>query len=120
MLAEAEAEAEAVKLNGLAKAEANRAVALAEAEKLQKVAEALKNYQGAAMLDMVLKALPQMAAEVSAPLSKCDKITMVSTGDGEVGIAKLSNEIIRVIEGLPEIVTSLTGQDMKSYVSSKR
>ena len=69
------------------------------------------------MLDMVLKTLPQVAAEVSSPLSNCDKVTMVSTGDGEVGIAKLTNEIIRVIEGLPLIITSLTGQDMKTYMS---
>ena len=69
------------------------------------------------MLDMVLKTLPQVAAEVSSPLSNCDKVTMVSTGDGEVGIAKLTNEIIRVIEGLPQIITSLTGQDMKTYMS---
>nr|CDS24086.1 flotillin 1 [Echinococcus granulosus] len=113
--AEAEAEADAVKLKGLAEAEANRAVALAEAEKMQKVAEALKNYQGAAMLDMVLQTLPRVAAEVSSPLANCDKVTMVSTGD-EVGIAKLSNEIIRLIESLPQLITSLTGQDMKSCI----
>ncbi|CDS36660.1 flotillin 1 [Echinococcus multilocularis] len=114
--AEAEAEADAVKLKGLAEAEANRAVALAEAEKMQKVAEALKNYQGAAMLDMVLQTLPRVAAEVSSPLANCNKVTMVSTGDGEVGIAKLSNEIIRLIESLPQLITSLTGQDMKSCI----
>ncbi|KAL5104582.1 Flotillin-1 [Taenia crassiceps] len=114
--AEAKAEAEAVTLKGLAEAEANRAVALAEVEKMQKVAEALKNYQGAAMLDMVLQALPRIAAETSFPLTNCDKVTMVATGDGEVGISKLSNEIIRLIESLPQLITSFTGQDMKSYI----
>nr|CUU99505.1 hypothetical transcript [Hymenolepis microstoma] len=117
--AEAEAEAESVKLKGLAEAEANRVVALAEAEKMRKVAEALKNYQGAAMLDMVLQALPRVAAEISAPLTNCEKVTMVATGDGEVGIAKLSNEIVRVIECLPSLITSLTGQDMKSFIPSR-
>ncbi|VUZ40122.1 unnamed protein product [Hymenolepis diminuta] len=119
VIAEAEAESESVKLKGLAEAEANRVVALAEAEKMRKVAEALKNYQGAAMLDMVLQALPRVAAEISAPLANCEKVTMVATGDGEVGIAKLSNEIVRVIECLPSLITSLTGQDMKSFIPSR-
>ncbi|VDD74097.1 unnamed protein product [Mesocestoides corti] len=117
--AEAEAEAEAIKLRGLAEADANRAVVLAEAEKMKRVAEALKNYQSAAMLDMVLQTLPRVAAEVSAPLAHCDKVTMVSTGEGDVGIAKLSNEVIRVIEGLPQLVNSLTGQDMKTYIPAR-
>lgn len=71
------------------------------------------------MLDMVLQALPRVAAEISAPLANCEKVTMVATGDGEVGIAKLSNEIVRVIEGLPTLITSLTGQDMKSFIPSR-
>ncbi|VDM20276.1 unnamed protein product [Hydatigera taeniaeformis] len=116
LTAEAEAEADAIKVKGLAEAEANRAVALAEAEKMRRVAEALKNYQGAAMLDMVLQTLPRVAAEISSPLANCNKVTMVATGDGEVGVAKLSNEIIRLIESLPQLINSLTGQDMKSYI----
>ncbi|KAM7539024.1 hypothetical protein Aperf_G00000050591 [Anoplocephala perfoliata] len=117
--AEAEAEAESVKLKGLAEAEANRVVALAEAEKMRKVAEALKDYKGAAMLDMFLQTLPRVAAEISAPLANCEKVTMVATGDGEVGVAKLSNEILRVIESLPQLINNLTGQDMKSYIPSR-
>ncbi len=71
------------------------------------------------MLDMVLQTLPRVAAEVSAPLANCEKVTMVSTGEGDVGVAKLSNEVIRVIEGLPQLVNSLTGQDMKSLIPSR-
>jgi len=117
--AEAEAEAEAISLRGLAEAEAHRAIAKAEAEKMRKMAEALKQYQGAAMLDMVLQTLPRIAAEVAAPLSNCAKVTMVSTGDGEIGISKLTNEVVKVVEGLPALVTSLTGQDMRSYIPSR-
>lgn len=75
--------------------------------------------QGAAMLDMVLQTLPRIAAEVAAPLSNCAKVTMVSTGDGEIGISKLTNEVVKVVEGLPALVTSLTGQDMRSYIPSR-
>lgn len=68
------------------------------------------------MLDMVLQALPRIAAEVSFPLTNCNKVTMVATGDGEVGITKLTNEVIRLIKSLPQLITSLTGQDVKSYI----
>nr|VZI28420.1 unnamed protein product [Spirometra erinaceieuropaei] len=114
--AEAEAEAEAIMLRGMAEAEASRAVAKAEAEKMRKMAEALKNYKDAAILDMVLQTLPRVAAEVSAPLAKCQKVTMVSTGEGEVGISKISNEVMKVVESLPALVSSVTGQDMRSFI----
>ncbi|VDM01275.1 unnamed protein product [Schistocephalus solidus] len=114
--AEAEAEAEAITLRGMAEAEASRAVAKAEAEKMRKMAEAMKNYKDAAILDMVLQTLPRIAAEVSAPLAKCQKVTMVSTGEGELGISKISNEVMKVVESLPTLVTSVTGQDMRSLI----
>ncbi|BHF79934.1 Flotillin-like protein 1 [Sparganum proliferum] len=114
--AEAEAEAEAIMLRGMAEAEASRAVAKAEAEKMRKMAEALKNYKDAAILDMVLQTLPRVAAEVSAPLANCQKVTMVSTGEGEVGISKISNEVMKVVESLPALVSSVTGQDMRSFI----
>ncbi|VDN13143.1 unnamed protein product [Dibothriocephalus latus] len=73
----------------------------------------------AAILDMVLQTLPRIAAEVSAPLSQCQKVTMVSTGEGEVGISKISNEVMKVVESLPALVTSVTGQDMRSFITAK-
>ena len=37
-----------------------------------------------------MKVLPKVAAEVSAPLSQTEKITMVSDGDGPIGASKVS------------------------------
>ena len=43
--------------------------------------------------------LPKVAAEVSAPLSQVDKITMVSDGDGPIGASKVGcfDEMMRHI-----------------------
>merc|ERR1712111_237604 len=80
LILEAEAEAEAVALRGEAEAYAIEVKAKAEAEQMNKKAEAFKEYKEAAMVDMMLKVLPQVAAEVSGPISQTKKITMVASG----------------------------------------
>jgi len=70
---EAQAEAEAIQLKGEAKAFAIEAKAKAEAEQMAKKADAWNEYEKAALMDMMLKMLPKVAAEVAAPLSKAKK-----------------------------------------------
>ncbi|BFZ19982.1 hypothetical protein BsWGS_23023 [Bradybaena similaris] len=115
---EAEAEAEAIKIKGEAEAYAIEARAKAEAEQMAKKADAWKDYQDAAMIDMVLETLPKIAAEISAPLTNAKKVTMVSSGKGEVGALKLTNEVMSIMEKLPSVVENLTGisivQSMKT------
>merc|ERR1712002_1427151 len=106
---EAEANAESIRMKGEARAFAIEAKAKAEAEQMVKKADAWKDYQEAAMVDMVLQTLPKIAAEIAAPLSRAKKVTMISSGDGEVGAAKLTGEVIDVIGKLPEMVENLTG-----------
>lgn len=53
-----------------------------------------------------------MAAEIAAPLSQAKKITMVSTGKGEMGAAKLTGEVLQIMEKLPKVVEGMTGVDM--------
>merc|ERR1711910_184202 len=92
---EAEAQAEAVALRGEAEAYAIEVKGKAEAEQMNKKAEAFKEYREAAMVDMMLKVLPQVAAEVSGPISQTKKITMVSTGDGPIGASKITGEVLQ-------------------------
>ncbi|CAG5130816.1 unnamed protein product, partial [Candidula unifasciata] len=106
---EAEAEAEAIRIKGEAEAYAIEARAKAEAEQMAKKADAWKDYQDAAMIDMVLETLPKIAAEISAPLTNARKVTMVSSGKGEVGALKLTNEVMSIMEKLPSVVENLTG-----------
>lgn len=58
----------------------------------------------------------QIAAEVAAPLSSCDKIVMVSNGDGDVGAGKITNEILDIVAKLPKAVESLTGVDISKVL----
>ena len=70
VILEAQAEAEAVAIRGEAEAFAIEAKAKAEAEQMAKKADAWGEYEEAAKIEMVLKAMPQIAAEVAAPLAK--------------------------------------------------
>lgn len=54
----------------------------------------------------------KVAAEVAAPLSQAKKITMVSSGGGEIGAAKLTEEVLSIVNKVPDLVKSITGVDI--------
>ncbi|XP_023933328.1 flotillin-1 isoform X6 [Lingula anatina] len=112
VILEAQANAEAVQVKGEAEAYAIEAKAKAEAEQMAKKADAWKDYQDAAKVDMVLETLPKVAAEVAAPLAQCKKVTMVSSGKGDVGASKLTGEVLDIMEKLPGLVKQMTGVDI--------
>ncbi|CAA9994604.1 unnamed protein product [Nesidiocoris tenuis] len=115
LIMEAEAEAESIRLRGEAEAASILAKAKAEAEQMSKKAEAFREYRQAAIVDMLLDALPKMTAEVAAPLSQTKKITMVSSGAGEVGAAKITGEVLDIVTKVPEMVKNVTGVDIMKY-----
>ncbi|XP_026318298.1 flotillin-1 isoform X2 [Hyposmocoma kahamanoa] len=109
---EAEAEAEAIRVRGEAEAYAIKAKAAADAEQMAQKADAWKEYGPAAMVDMMLDTLPKVAAEVAAPLSQVNKVTMVSCGGSEVGAAKLTGEVLNIVQCIPTLVKGVTGVDV--------
>lgn len=73
----AEAEAEQIKLIGNAEAQAILDVGRAEAEAMRVKAEAMQQWGRAAIIQMVLEALPGFAAEVAQPLNRIDEIVIL-------------------------------------------
>eukprot|EP00092_Neocalanus_flemingeri_P076571 GFUD01094991.1.p1 GENE.GFUD01094991.1~~GFUD01094991.1.p1 ORF type:complete len:430 (-),score=171.83 GFUD01094991.1:226-1515(-) len=114
---EAEAEAEATALRGEAEAYAIEVKAKAEAEQMAKKADAWKEYKEAALVDMMLKVLPKVAAEVAGPLSETNKITMVATGDGPIGASRVTNEVLDIMGSLPDTVKKMTGVDITTRMA---
>ena len=110
---EAEASAEALQLKGESEAFAIEAKAKAEAEQMAKKADAWKEYEKAALVDMMLKVLPTVAAEVSAPLSKVNKMTMIADANGEIGASRITDEVLSIVTKIPALVNNLTGIDIK-------
>lgn len=116
--AEAKGKAEARRLEGFAEAEHTKATGIAEAEAMMKKAQAWEMYDQAAIFEMYLKALPELAKAVSEPLSKVDNIVVVSTDKG-VGTSKLTAQVAEILAQMPEVVKSLTGVDLKKYLKEK-
>lgn len=116
--AEAKGKAEARKLEGIAEAEQIKHTGLAEAEAMLKKAQSWEKYNQAAIFEMYLRALPELAKAVSEPLSKVDKIVVVS-GDGGVGTSKITAQVAEILAQMPEVVKSLTGVDLKKYLKEK-
>ncbi|CAG11686.1 unnamed protein product [Tetraodon nigroviridis] len=96
-------------MKGEAEAFAVEAKGRAEAEQMTKKAEAFQQYKDGAMVDMLLEKLPLIAEEISKPLCAAHKVTMVSSGDGQVGAAKLSGEVLDMMSRIPEALEKLTG-----------
>jgi len=124
--AEAKANAEQKRLEGLAIADAERAKGtaeaevirlrgLAEAEAKQKLAEAFEKFGEAAVLDIIVKMLPELAGKVAEPIKGIDKLTVVDTGHGE-GAARVSNYVTSLMATAPEMLKSVSGIDLEKLV----
>ena len=91
----------------------SRARGKAEAEAMRQKAAAWKEYTDAALAEMVIKQLPELARAVSEPLSKVDKIVMVGDADGA---SKLTGQVASVLAQLPAVVESLTGLKLEEVL----
>lgn len=112
------AEADAVRAEGEAKATAILATGQAEAEAMNKRADAYARYNEAAVLEMLISVLPQVAREVAQPMASIDKLTVVST-DGAAALPKQVNEnIVQITELLKNTTGVDLAQLLQRYVGS--
>lgn len=109
-------EAEATKARGVAEAKAIEAKGVAEAEAMDKKAEAYKKYNGAAITEMIVKILPQMAQQVAEPMKSIDCVNIYGT-DGK-GVTQMSGNVPVLIKQVFDTVTEATGVDLKDVMRS--
>ena len=110
---EGQAKAEAMRLEGMAKVDIIRETGKAEAEAMLKKAEAFKQYNDAAMAQMIIERLPDIAKAISEPLSKTEKIVIMDGGNNNGGgAAKVTNYVTEIMSKLPETVKATTGIDL--------
>ena len=104
------AEAEANKAKGLAQADIIMAQGKATAEATRLKAEAFQQYNEAAVIELLVKVLPEIAGRISEPLSKMEKMVIINSGNGPGGGAsKLTGDVTAIMAQLPPILESLTG-----------
>lgn len=111
------AEAEATKAKGMAEAETIRAKGMAEAEAMEKKADAMAKYGKAAMTEMIIKILPQMAEAIAKPLESIDKVSIIG-GAGDSGITTISDNVPQVLAKTIESVKETTGFDLTEVMKA--
>jgi len=121
ILAQAEAEAEALRMRGSAEADAIRMKGTAEAEAMKMKAESWKEYGQAAMIQQLLESMPKIAGEVAQPLSKTERIVVISGGGSAAqgaGASRVTRDVTEIISQLPAVVEALTGIDILGTLKS--
>jgi flotillin len=120
-MSEAEGRASAIRAQGEAEAEIIFKKGEAEAKAMNVKAAAFQEYNQAAVLDKLISGLPEVVRALSEPLSKVDKITIVSTGnDGAAGAYKLTGDITRIAAQVPALFEALSGMQMSDLLSKVR
>ncbi|XP_050503048.1 flotillin-2 isoform X1 [Diabrotica virgifera virgifera] len=107
----AQAESEKIKMLGTAEASAIAGVGKAEAERMRQKAAVYKQYGDAAIMSLVLEALPKIAAEVASPLAKTEEIVLIGGPDNT------TSDITRLVGQIPPALQALTGVDLSKTLS---
>ena len=84
---------------------------------MRQKAESFKQYNQAAVVEMIVRILPELAGKISEPLSKTERMVIVNSGNGVGGGAsKLTGDITQIMSQLPPVLESLTGISFERLV----
>ena len=114
-----EQEAAGIRAVGEAEASAIQAKGIAEAEAMEKKAEAYAKYNKAAVAEMMIKVLPDIAAKVAEPLGQIDKITIIGGGEGGNGVDQVAGNVPVVMAKVFESMKEATGIDLADIINAE-
>lgn len=115
---EAEGQASAIRAQGEAEAEVIFKKGDAEARAMREKAEAYLQYNQAAVVDKLLTGLPEVVKAMSAPLANVDRITVVSTGNGDAaGLHKITGDMTKVAAQVPALFEALSGMRLEDLLA---
>lgn len=114
-----EQEAAGIRAVGEAEATAISAKGIAEAEAMEKKAEAYAKYNKAAVAEMLIKILPDIAASIAQPLSAIDKVTIIGGDGGGNGVEQMAGNVPVVMAKVFESMKEATGIDLAQIVNAE-
>jgi flotillin len=121
LMSEAEGRASAIRAQGEAEAEIIFKKGEAEAKAMNVKAEAFQEYNQAAVVDKLISSLPEVVRALAEPLGKVDKVTIVSTGNGDAaGAYKLTGDITKIAAQVPALFEALSGMQVSDLLSKVR
>lgn len=110
-------EADGIAAIGHAEAEAIRLKGIAEAEAMERKADAYSKYGKAAITEMVVGILPDVASRVAEPLKQIDKVTII--GSDSSGIGSMAGNVPVVMAKAFESVRETTGIDLTEIIRAE-
>jgi flotillin len=118
---EAEGQAASIRQQGEAEAEIIFKKGEAEAKAMNVKAEAYQEYNQAAVVDKLLTGLPEVVKALASPLANVDKITVVSTGNGDsAGLNKVTGDLTKMAAQVPALFETLSGMDLRELLGKVR
>ena len=113
LIVEAEGRAVATRAQGEAEADIIFRKGEAEAKAMNVKADAYQEWNQAAVVDKLITGLPDVVRAMSEPLSNVDRITIVSTGDGDAaGAHKITGDMAKMAAQVPALFEALSGMQM--------
>jgi flotillin len=118
------AEAAKVLAVGEAEAEVIKKKMLAEAEGLQRKAEAWKNFNEAAVINMVVEKMPELAQAFATQLASIDKINIIEMGGGHDngtsgGVSKVMGTVGGGMTAMLAMLKDQFGVDLAQLMQAK-
>jgi len=119
MTVEAEGRAAAIRAQGEAEAAIIFQKGEAEAKAMNVKAEAYQEWTQAAVVDKLITNMADVVRAMSEPLSKVDKITIVSTGsDAQVGANKITGDLTKIAAQVPALFEALSGMNLQELLTN--
>src|SRR6201997_4174842 len=116
---EAEGRAAAIRAQGEAEAAIIFQKGEAEAKAMNVKAEAYQEWTQAAVVDRLITNMADVVRAMSEPLSKVDKITIVSTGnDGNLGANKITGDMTKIAAQVPALFEALSGMNLQQLMTN--
>ncbi len=88
-----------------------------EAEAMAKKAESWKAYNQAAVTQLIIEKLPELARAIAEPLAKTEKIVVINSGGESAGASKITKDVTNVIAQLPPVIEALSGIKLEDLVT---
>jgi len=121
LMAEAEGHAASIRQQGEAEAEIIFKKGEAEAKAMNVKAEAYQEYNQAAVVDKLITGLPEVVRALASPLANVDKITVVSTGNGDAaGMNKITGDLTKMVAQVPALFETLSGMPISDLLGKVR
>jgi flotillin len=121
LITEAEGNAQSIRQQGEAEADIIFKKGEAEAKAMNVKAEAFQEYNQAAVIDKLFTGMPDIVRALASPLANVDKITIVSTGNGDAaGMNKITGDMAKMAAQVPALFETLSGMKMSDLFANVR